>query len=726
MSHVGTHSSERSTRARRLVDEYLRRRAAGETTDEDELLAEHHDLNPELGRELRKLGLIEQARIHVESSSGTHAARSIPPIEAFPGYDVIRELSRGGQGVVYQAVQHGTKRRVAIKVLLEGQFSGRRDRARFEREVEILGELTHPNIVTIHETRSVGPSTYFVMDYVPGKPLDEYVNDAGLGVVETVRLLAKVCDAVNAAHLRGIIHRDLKPSNIRVDDHGEPRVLDFGLARRLTPEGTKDPMGTAVTRSGFFVGSLPWASPEQAGDTANGLDIRTDVYSLGVILYQLLTRRFPYEILCSAHRIMENILHAEPVPPSTFRPQVDDEVEAITLKCLSKDRERRYQGAGELGRDIRRYLAGEPIEAKRDSAAYALRKAMHRYRIRASIALIATVVLIGVTVITSLLYRRAVRAEETAAGEARSALSALGGLHDIFYKGQSAEITDRQLLEGLAQDAVSELEGEPRAQLRLMETIASICEGRAYYDLEVQWRARVLALHRGAAGSDDRDVATGLHELGGASGRARKHDEAKVILTEALELRRRLYGDEHPDVAATTVALAGICLKTGDYDRSMQLFQEALVIHRALAPEGDAETVRCMMEYGVALDNAGSYPEAEVMFREALAITGRLDPGDNLLTASALEALSMVLMSQSRYEEALESALQGLEMDRRLHPEGHRQIGRILFHVGLLHKDMGSYDEAEARIQEALEIVLANTGARGGSRAYGYHSLAKV
>ena len=358
--------------------------------------------------------------------------------ECFPGYDLLREIHRGGQGVVYQAIQKSTRRKVAVKVMREGPFAGTRERARFEREVQILGALSHPNIVAIHDSGEVRGSFYYVMDYIAGKPLDEYIEarrrDAGAlrvarassrapksggspsappapsaagaasagspapgggaagasgsrsrgsrrasqeFIVDILRLFAKICDALNAAHLRGVIHRDLKPANIRVDEHGEPFVLDFGLAKLALGGDHGSPI---VTATGQFIGSLPWASPEQTGGSPNRVDIRSDVYSLGVILYQMLTGQFPYVVSGAPREVLENIATVLPDRPSSFDRQIDDEVETIVLKCLQKDAARRYQSAGELGRDIQHYLAREPIEAKRDSALYVIRKAISRRR----------------------------------------------------------------------------------------------------------------------------------------------------------------------------------------------------------------------------------------------------------------------------------------------------------------------------------------------------------
>ncbi len=336
-------------------------------------------------------------------------------VDSIPGYEITREIHRGGQGVVYQAIQKATKRKVAIKVMREGPFAGKRDKARFEREVRILGQLRHPNIVTVHDSGTTAGCFYYTMDYVSGRPLDDYVALSKPSINETLRLFAKICEAVNAAHLQGVIHRDLKPGNIRVDAEGKPHVLDFGLAKVAMAQTTDDSHPQAMTVTGQFMGSLPWASPEQAEAAPGKIDLRTDVYSLGVILYQMLTGQFPYQVVGNVRDVMDNILRTEPAKPSTIRRQINNEIETIVLKSLSKERERRYQTAGELGRDIERYLAGEPIEAKRDSGLYVLRKTLRRYRVPVGVGAAFVVLLAASLVVSVTLWAREAQERANAA-----------------------------------------------------------------------------------------------------------------------------------------------------------------------------------------------------------------------------------------------------------------------------------------------------------------------
>lgn len=349
-----------------------------------------------------------------------------------PGYEIVREIHRGGQGVVYQAVQRSTQRDVAIKVMKQGPFATLADRVRFDREVEALGRLNHPNIVAVHDAGIVAGCHFFVMNYVDGLSLDAMTdgppesppNTAGRDRAskhgELLRLFCKVADAVHAAHLRGIIHRDLKPSNIRIDRSGEPHVLDFGLSKSVDA-----PRDSVMTETGQFVGSLPWASPEQVEGQSSKIDLRTDVYSLGAMLYQLLTGTLPFDVGSNLRQSIDAILFREPQRPSAIaaaskRAAIDEELDTIVLKCISKDRERRYQSAGDLARDLRHYLAGEAIEAKRDSAIYMLRKTLTRYRVRVAFAGAFVVMLAVFGVVMAFLYRHSVRLEHDAVRSAAS------------------------------------------------------------------------------------------------------------------------------------------------------------------------------------------------------------------------------------------------------------------------------------------------------------------
>ena len=348
----------------------------------------------------------------------------------FPGFEILGTMHRGGQGIVYRARHVATKRTVALKVPLGSPAAGTRQAQRFEREIELVARLRHPQIVTLYESgrTAAGSDLYFAMEYVDGVPVDQYVRarlpspaeGRGPRITRVLTLFLQICDAVQHAHERGVIHRDLKPGNILVDEAGTPHVLDFGVAKLLAQENAAD-----LTHSAEFIGTFAYAAPEQVLGDPDRIDTRSDVYALGVLLYELLTGRMPYETSGAIGDVVQRIAATIPPPPSTHVSAIDNELDTIVLKALEKDADRRYFSAGALALDLNRYLRHEPIDAKRDSTWYLLQKTLKRYRLPFALLAGALAVLVLFAAFMTVAYRRAAVAEHAVAREAERLSAAL-------------------------------------------------------------------------------------------------------------------------------------------------------------------------------------------------------------------------------------------------------------------------------------------------------------
>ncbi len=317
-------------------------------------------------------------------------------------YRIVRRIASGGMGTVYEALQPKPRRSVALKIV-RADLASESALRRFVHEAEILARLRHPAIAQVYEAGSHAGMPYFAMEYIPSaQTLIEFAEDHKLPTRRRLEMFAEICDAIHHGHQRGVIHRDLKPGNILVDEAGRPKVIDFGVARATDADVT---IATLQTDVGQVVGTLRYMSPEQCEGDSAALDTRSDVYALGVVLYELLTGRFPYDVTNhSPFEIPQIIRECAPRRPSSISRLLRGDVETIVLKALEKDRTRRYQSASELAADIRRYLHGQPIEARSDSRFYMLRKQVQRYRIPLAVASGFVLLLIGSSIVAWTLY----------------------------------------------------------------------------------------------------------------------------------------------------------------------------------------------------------------------------------------------------------------------------------------------------------------------------------
>ncbi|HUW82703.1 MAG TPA: protein kinase [Phycisphaerae bacterium] len=525
------HESERdrTKRLQRVLDDVLRLRAAGEALPDDVVAAEHPDLMPELGERLKALHVIEQAQWRANGNANGSSAdadhiqgrcpkcsghwrvrasqagrrfrcrkcgatftadapshTSNPATDGqaaqgqhvtIPGYQIESELGRGGMGRVYLARELATKRQVALKVMLEDRYADERHRQRFEREVAIAASLEHPHIARLYASGLYEGHHWFAMEYVPGAALDEHIAEAQLGLRDILSLFVPICQAVGHAHQRGVIHRDLKPSNVLIGQDGQPRVVDFGLAKSFAQN--RDDMNISI--EGEIAGTPAYMSPEQAAGRTDQLDTRTDVYSLGVMLYRLVTGQSPHDLSGTQYEVLSRIAEQDVRRPRQLSKRVDAELEAVLLKALAHEPDERYGTAAELGGDIENYLGGEPLTARRATTGYFLRKKLRKYRVQAGVAATVLVALVG-TGLTGygkvIQERTKVRiAEQEAALHARAAeLARAEGVQASEQADAEAAKAQWARLEALV---LGEKEEEARAALRALRDQYVVAQAEA-------------------------------------------------------------------------------------------------------------------------------------------------------------------------------------------------------------------------------------------------------
>lgn len=613
-------------------------------------------------------------------------AGGLAPLRAdhIPGYELEREIHRGAQGAVYRAVQKGTGRRVAVKLLHDHALGSRLEQARFEREMRVLAALQHPNIVAIHDGGSHAGRFFLVMDYIAGLPLDGFLLGRQLGIREIVELFIQICEAVNAAHLQGIIHRDLKPANVRVDASGRPFVLDFGLAKfsTLPADSSSAAAGLtpAMTQTGHFIGSLPWSAPEQAEGSPSHIDVRTDVYSLGVLLYQMLTGRFPYSVTGTMKETLEAIVHHEPTPPHQHRGDIDDELETIVLRCLQKEPARRYQSAGDVARDLRRYLAGEPIEAKRDSLVYVLRKGLRRHWLPAGVAA-AFLMVIGVGLIVSLTQWRAAVRERNEAEDARK-----------------RELAARQIA---ADEAGRANSANDFLQTMLSSANPSVSQGRDLTVREVL-DAATQRVERGELANQPRVEAAVRHTLGRSYLSLGQLDVGEHQLQESLRLNRQLDGPKSKPYGETLCWLGVLEQRRNNFERAEQLQREALDIFRSLIPEEPELIGNSLCELAYMADFQGRRDEGLALTRESLdSYRKAFEPGHPTI-------LSMESMVRSRSHDqanSVEQAQRDVNVHIERYGEKHPEVARAMTRLSAALLGQQELSRAAEVQERALKLM---------------------
>ncbi|MFC1636027.1 tetratricopeptide repeat protein [Planctomycetota bacterium] len=669
-------------------------------------------------------------------------------------YKLLSVLGEGGMGIVYLAEQaQPIKRTVALKVIKPGMDSVRVI-ARFEAERQALALLDHPNIAHVYDAGTTEAGRpYFVMEYVEGLPITEHCDHHKLTIDERLKLFLKVCHAVNHAHQKGIIHRDIKPSNILVstlDHQAVPKIIDFGVAKALSQPLTGR---TLITEQGRLFGTPEYMSPEQANMAEHDIDTRSDIYSLGILLYVLLTGALPFDAKNLRDGGFDNILRVicetDPKTPSnrltsmgeeaktfaenrrtevqTLAKHLRKELEWIPLKAMRKERTERYRSASELADDIENYLKGEPLVAGPPGTGYKLKKFVQRNRVLAiGIGAILAILVAGVAISTIFAIRakRALDREARAHAEAQAVsdflrFSVLESLDP--YRVGGRQITIRSILDTASKDLQNEFHGTPMAEAEIRRTIGFAYWSLGFYEQHELHYKRAVEICRAQLGNEDPKTLLWVKELGWGYFARSQFEEAEKLFSEAFEGMRRVLGTKDERTLHAMTSLGTVYYMQGRFHEAERLCRKSLETIRFVRGE-KLEGIYCvMLAKGYHLQ--GCYEEAEQFFTKAIDNSYRWRSEKDWYTLKARLEFGELCRDLGRNEEAERHLLEVLNDWRDAWGQEHPETLWTKTYLGWLYLSQGRYKEAEELLYTTLKTARQVLGEIHLLNAHTMHGL---
>lgn len=637
--------------------------------------------------------------------------------ERIGAYLLVEKLGEGGMSEVYLAQRHdgAYRSRVAIKLVRSG-LERKVIFDRFVAERQILARLQHPRIATLLDGGATDDGQpYLVMEHVEGEPITDYCENRKLGIRARLELFAKTCEAVDYAHRNLLVHRDIKPANILVTVDGEPKLLDFGIAKLL--QTTDDPSDNGTATAASFL-TPKYASPEQVrGDTVT---TATDTYSLGVLLYELLTGELPYQDVSSRHRLEQAILSQSPRPPRPVardapelgRRSIAKDLDHIVLEALRKEPERRYRSVADLAADVRRFLARRPITARPDTWTYRLRKFSERHRLATTVASLAILGAVLFTVALAVQTSRLATQRDRARTEADKTAAALDFITALFdTAGPSAErLTVREVLDRGAERVESELADQPELQSILLKKIVEIYFHISEFERAKPLLEKNLEIRRRVHGGEDIRVAEALGDLAEWYSMNGDLENSSKYHHEALARARRVLPEDDDRIVSYLHGLGMVQGRQGDHEEAERLHREALRLEIAINGESSPDVAWSHIFLGSTLNIIGDFEGAIAEFRAADPGIRAIQGDQGMFVAQNLTNLSNVLANAERYDEALEAALEAQEIQEAIFEESNVERGFTWKALGRALHGTGDLESADAAYERAVEIIERNLG----------------